>query len=197
MRNPLRAAQVPDAFWCARGLHLAPSAPGVMIEMLNRAPPEMTVIADPGWQLAAHPLDTLVPILSRLNAFLPSEVELRQLVPNAGLTDGLSVLAALCPGTIAVKLGPRGILVWDRAQGTGVQVAARSVVARDPTGAGDAFCGGFLAGLVETGDPLLSARFGAVAAARIVQFFGADGALPADQAAARCDLAQMPKEMIP
>jgi sugar/nucleoside kinase (ribokinase family) len=196
-RNPLHVAQVPDAFWRARGLHLAPSAPGVMIEMLNRAPPEMTVIADPGWQLAAHPLDTLAPILSRLNAFLPSEVELRKLVPNAGLTDGLAVLAAFCPGTVAVKLGPRGILVWNRAQGNSVQVAARSVVARDPTGAGDAFCGGFLAGLVETGDPLLAARFGAVAAARIVQYFGADGALPADQAAARHDLAQMPKEMVP
>ena len=194
--NPLRATQVPDAFWQARGMHLAPSAPGVMIDMLDRVPSGMTVIADPGWQLAAHPLDTLMPILSRLDAFLPSEVELRQMVPDTGLTDGLAVLAARCLGIVAVKLGPRGIMVWDRAQGAGVLVPARTVIARDPTGAGDAFCGGFLAGLVETGDPLLSARFGAVAAARIVECFGADGALPANQPAARSDLAQMPKEIV-
>lgn len=196
VRHPLRASQVPDAFWQARGLHLAPSGPEVMRAMLDRAPPAMTVIADPGWQLAEHSLDALDPILARLDAFLPSEVELNRLVPGAGPADGLAVLARRCPGAVAVKLGPRGVLVWDRARGVSVPVPALAVVARDPTGAGDAFCGGFLAGLVETGDPVRAARFGAVAAARIVGLFGADGALPADRDAARSDLARSVGETV-
>lgn len=195
VRNPLRAAQVPDVFWQARGLHLAPSGPEVMREMLERAPSGMIAIADPGWQLAAHPLDTLTPILSRLDAFLPSEVELKRLVPGTDLTDGLAVLASHCAGVVAVKLGPRGVLVWDRARRTGVPVPARRVEARDPTGAGDAFCGGFLAGLVKTGDPVTAARFGASAAAHVVLHFGADGALPADRTGARSDLTPSAEEI--
>lgn len=194
MRNPLRAAQVPEHFWGARGMHLAPSGPEVMLDMLTRAPQEMTVIADPGWQLTAHPLDSLRPILARLAAFLPSEVELRHLVPDAGLDDGLAKLAGLCPGAVAVKLGPQGVLVWERMQQRSVLVPAKTVEARDPTGAGDSFCGGFLAGLVETGDPVLAAQFGGAAAARVVMQFGADGALPTDRAGMQCDLALPKKE---
>lgn len=193
-RNPLRTSQVPSRFWGARGMHLAPSSPEVMLDMLSHAPQEMTVIADPGWQLTAHPLDSLRPILTRLAAFLPSEVELRRLVPDAGLDDGLAVLASMCPGAVAVKLGPRGVLVWDRKQKCSVSVPAKTVVARDPTGAGDSFCGGFLAGLVETGDPVLAAQFGGAAAARVVMQFGADGALPTDRIGVRSDLDLTKKE---
>ncbi len=70
------------------------------------------------------------------------------------------------------------------------------VEAVDPTGAGDSWSGGFLAGLVETGDPE-GACFGAVAAARIVARFGADGALPVDQPACRRDLEALLRRTLP
>lgn len=184
--NPLRAAQVPDAYLSARGVHLAPSQPDVMCAMLDRfAPGGMVKIADPGWQLAEHPLDDLSPILKRLDAFLPSEVELCALVPGAAPAAALAVLADHCPGALAVKLGPKGVMVWDRAARQPVDIPAIAAVTLDPTGAGDAFSGGFLAGLVETGDPVMAARFGAISASRIVERFGADGALPVDRQAAR------------
>lgn len=188
--HPLRAAQVPASWHGARGVHLAPSQPGVMQEMLDLfAPHGAVVTADPGWQLAARPLDEIAPLLARLDAFLPSEVELRALVPGAGLADALAAVAARGRGTVAVKLGGEGVLVWNRATGEPVAVPALRVEARDPTGAGDSFCGGFLAGLVETGDPVQAARFGAISASRVVCHFGADGALPADRATARALLA--------
>jgi ribokinase len=186
--RPLTPDQVPDAWRGARGVHLAPSAPEVMLAMLDRFGPDTVVTADPGWQLAERPLASLAPLLVRLRAFLPSEVELRALVPGAGLAEALAELAELCPGAVAVKLGAKGVLVWDRAAAAPVAVAARPVAAADPTGAGDSFCGGFLAGLVETGDPINAARFGAIAASRVVTRFGADGALPADRAATRAAL---------
>lgn len=184
--HPLRPDQVPDAWCTARGVHLAPSAPQVMRDMLDRfAPTSPIITADPGWQLVHEGLEAISPILARLDAFLPSEVELRALVPGAEPATALAVLAVQCKGNVAVKMGPKGALVWDRATQTVTQVPIVPTKTRDPTGAGDSFCGGFLAGLVETGDPVKAARFGAISAARVVASFGAAGALPADKAAAR------------
>jgi ribokinase len=134
---------------------------------------------------------SLAPILSRLDAFLPSEVELQAFVPDAGPATALAVLAELCPGAVAVKMGPRGVLVWDRARAAVIAVPVAPAKTLDPTGAGDSFSGGFLAGLVETGDPVQAACFGAVSAARIVERFGADGPLPADRAFARAEFASL------
>jgi ribokinase len=188
--HPIEADRIPDSFLKARGFHLAPSAPEVMTDVLDRLAPHRPIVcADPGWQLAERPLASLAPLLARLDAFLPSEVEAAALVRGAGPEEALRVLAGLCPGALAVKLGPRGALVWDRARGCGVLCPAAPAETLDPTGAGDAFCGGFLAGLVETGDALVAARFGALSAARVVERFGADGALPHDRSAARAALA--------
>ena len=187
--HPLTPAQVPAAWQSVRGVHLAPSKPDVVLAMLDHfGPGGATIIADPSWQLVSRPLDEITPILARLDAFLPSEVELRALLPSMGLGGALATIASRCPGAIAVKLGAKGALVWDRAAQTPVLVPAMPAIAVDPTGAGDSFCGGFLAGLVETGDPVMAARFGAISASRIVARFGADGVLPADHAAMRAAL---------
>lgn len=191
VRHPLTPDQVPDAWRRARGVHLAPSQPEVMLSMLDFfGPGGATITADPGWQLAEFSLDEIAPILARIDAFLPSEVELHALVPGAGLADALAVIAARCPGAVAVKLGPKGVLVWDRAEARPVAVPPQPTETLDPTGAGDSFCGGYLAGLVETGDPVLAARYGAISAARIVACFGADGMLPPNRAALRAILAE-------
>lgn len=187
-RHPLSPDQVPTSWTGVRGVHLAPSQPEVMLEMLQHFRAGPIITADPGWQLASRSLDEISPILTRLDAFLPSKVELAALVPGAAPTDALAELAVRTSGAVAVKLGSKGVLVWDRAAGAAVEVPARKVTTTDPTGAGDSFSGGFLAGLVETGDPLAAARFGVISAARIVGAFGADGALPADTEWARSAL---------
>ena len=53
-----------------------------------------------------------------------------------------------------------------------LHVPALSVDARESTGAGDAFCGGFLAGLVSTNDPLCALLCGTVSASFAVESFG-------------------------
>lgn len=190
--NPLRPDQVPAGYLAARGVHLAPSRIDVVRAMLDLfATSGATIVADPGGQLAGESLDALAPILSRLDAFLPSEVELAALVPGARPEAALAILAERCRGTVAVKLGPEGVLVLDRSRRSVVHVPAAPARTLDPTGAGDAFCGGFLAGLVETADPIAAARFGTISAARIVEHFGADGALPIDRTAARAALAAL------
>lgn len=190
--HPLRPDRVPPSWTVARGLHIAPSQAEVVAGMLDLFGPRVGVVtADPGWQLAARPLAEIVPILRRLDAFLPSEVELRALVPGAAPADALAELARHTKGAVAVKLGPEGALVWDPRTQAPVAVPALPTAAVDPTGAGDSFCGGFLVGLVETGDPVEAARYGAVAAHFVVSRFGADGALPIDREEARSLIAQV------
>jgi ribokinase len=48
---------------------------------------------------------------------------------------------------------------------------------RDVTGAGDAYCGGFMVGLSETGDPVEAALRGAISASITVEGIGATYAL--------------------
>jgi len=190
--NPLRPEQVPASYLDARGVHLAPSRPVVLRGMLGLFGGRgMTITLDAGAQLADEPLDAIEPFLAQVDAFLPSEVELRAIVPGAGLVDALRTLARSCRGAVAVKLGPQGSLVWDRAREEAVVVPACPVDAVDPTGAGDSYCGGFLAGLVETGDPVRAAGFGTVSASLIVSRFGADGALPIDRDACRRRLGEL------
>ncbi|MFD2238952.1 carbohydrate kinase family protein [Aureimonas populi] len=189
-RHPLISSQVPADYLSAKGVHLAPSRIDVLRDMVALfAPAGMTITMDAGWQFADLAPEALAPLLAHVDAFLPSRVELEALYPGAGLADALALLAPLCRGTAAVKLGPQGVLVWDRCGGRAVQVPAIPTEALDPTGAGDSFCGGFLAGLVETGDAVEAARFGVISASRIVACFGAQGTLPVDREATRASLA--------
>jgi sugar/nucleoside kinase (ribokinase family) len=184
--HPLVPEQVPPAYLEARGVHLAPCRPVVLrglLPLFNRSC--MVVTLDAGWQLAELSLDELAPFLAQVDAFLPSEVELRAILPGLGLESALALLAAHCRGGVAVKLGGKGSLVWDRQAGRAVAVPVMATPAIDPTGAGDSFCGGFLAGLVETRDLVKAACFGTVSASLIVSRFGADGALPIDRQACR------------
>ncbi|WP_417480597.1 carbohydrate kinase family protein [Maricaulis maris] len=185
-RNPITPAQVPDDWLKARGVHFAPSRIDVIRTMQDHfAPAGMVMVMDSGWQFDGMTPDEMAPLLARVDAFLPSEVELESLMPGTGMETALERLSALCRGTVAVKLGPKGVLTWDKTAGRAVPVPALKVDTLDPTGAGDSFCGGFLAGLVETGDPVKAACFGAVSASRIVQRFGADGPLPFERGALR------------
>lgn len=121
-----------------------------------------------------------------LNAgtFLPSELEADLLFPDfATVSDPRARaqrVAAACTRcgatTAAIKLGALGSYVVSR--GRGWNVPAVPVASVDPTGAGDAYCGGFIAGMVATGLPLAAAACGTLSAAYIIQGFGAFDASP-------------------
>jgi sugar/nucleoside kinase (ribokinase family) len=91
-------------------------------------------------------------------------------------------------GVLVIKRGPQGVDV--ALAGDVVRVPAPAVDVLDVTGAGDAFCGGFLAGLLATGDPVAAAAHGVVSASFVVETRGAVAALASlddQRAAARLD----------
>jgi sugar/nucleoside kinase (ribokinase family) len=112
------------------------------------------------------------------SAFFPSELEARLLFPDLagfeGAAFGLAAAERLDswqPTIVAVKLGELGSVV--RVEGRSIHVPAPPVRVVDPTGAGDAWCGGFVAGWIATGSPAVAAACGTVAAGETIGSFGA------------------------
>ncbi len=132
-------------------------------------------------------------ILKHADVLIPNETEFAALVNLLPATqrkdfteaelaksshDTIHALArAFGPPVVIVTLGKRGCLV---SQETGYTfIPAHKVKAVDTTGAGDAFVGGFSAGLVRfKGDLLAAARFGTAVAALSVTKPGAASAMP-------------------
>ena len=83
-----------------------------------------------------------------------------------GRDDPREISAALAAPTVVLTRGPEGAVV------NGEEVPAASVEVVDPTGAGDAFCAGFLARWTDGDDPISAARFGAEIAARSLAIVG-------------------------
>lgn len=169
--HPIGPADIPDEWRAARGMHLAGNDPAAMLD-LALAMPGARVTLDPGARaadLAAHP--AIARVLGAVTAVIPSLKELRILVPDQ---DPGAALTALLHGgahLALVKLGGEGVLLR-LPDGGLTAIPALAVTALDPTGAGDRFCGGFLAGLLLDRDPVTAACMGTVAASFAVEGFG-------------------------
>ncbi|MCL5428654.1 MAG: carbohydrate kinase family protein [Chloroflexi bacterium] len=88
------------------------------------------------------------------------EAAIRQLCTEAGVT------------ILVIKKGAEGSLVCDLKLQRAWQVPAYRVNVVDPTGAGDAFCGGFIVGYKLDNDPRLAAAYGTVSASFVVETVG-------------------------
>ncbi|HET6900708.1 MAG TPA: PfkB family carbohydrate kinase, partial [Vicinamibacteria bacterium] len=85
---------------------------------------------------------------------------------------------------VLFKRGARGGILYDAREDRFVEWAARAAAVVDPTGAGDAFAAGFLAGWLR-GEPVdVALRRGVVGASFAIEDWGAAGLLRADREAA-------------
>jgi sugar/nucleoside kinase (ribokinase family) len=105
-------------------------------------------------------------VLQGVTVFQPSEEELRALF--WGVTNDLWEMASeICtfgPRIVVIKRGGHGQYLFDSQGRHRYEIPAYPARLADPTGAGDAFCGGFLAGFHRTQDPLMAAVYGGVSA---------------------------------
>jgi sugar/nucleoside kinase (ribokinase family) len=113
--------------------------------------------------------------LQGISVFLPSIEEVHDIYGHNGelvsLMDRVTAGANL--NVMVVKMGTKGSIVYERASGTAYHVPIFKVSAKDTTGAGDSFCGGFAAGWADTGDAVESVIRGTVSASFMVEDFGA------------------------
>lgn len=144
-------------------------------KQLIKQMPDIEVCFDPGAIYANKGLDTIKPIIKRSYALFPNEVEVK-LLTGKGYREGAKTFMELGAKLVAVKLGKRGCYVTDGKESH--QIEAYNVEAVDTTGAGDAFCAGFIYGLVKGKDLLECGRLGNFVASRCVSAMGARTGLP-------------------
>lgn len=172
--------RIPEAYLHARAHHLAPGPHGNLRRMaacLRIANPEAVLTLDwPWWNPAEDGLDG--GLLDDASAVLPGQEELERIAIGGDASACLSRLLARVNGVV-VKRGSAG--AWVHRKGTSTHVPVVPVTVADPTGAGDAFCGGFAWALARTGDWVAAAAHGAVSASFVVERSSALDVLDADR----------------
>ena len=137
--------------------------------------PKIKVSLDPGEIYARKGLATLKTLIKRSFAVFPNENEVRMLTGKE-LEEGSEILIKKGAGIVAVKLGEKGCYVTDGEEKYLVKSYRTKVV--DTTGAGDAFCAGFLYALIKGKDIYACAKLGNFVASRCITQIGARNGLP-------------------
>jgi sugar/nucleoside kinase (ribokinase family) len=170
----LRQGDIPPHYLDAQYAHLCPidylthtlmpavlRQAGFTVVTLDPSPGCMTPIF---W-------DDIPALITGLTAFMPAEDELCKLFHgrSTDIWEMMMAVAAYGCEFVIVKCGAGGQLLYDAVAKTRWEIPAYPARLYNPTGAGDAFCGGFLAGYLKTYDPLQAVMHGNISASLIVE----------------------------
>jgi sugar/nucleoside kinase (ribokinase family) len=170
----LRQGDIPSDFLNANIAHLCPVdyLTHSLLPALLRQAEFTTVTLDPspGYMNPTF-WDDIPALLNGLTAFLPSEEEIRSLFQgrSTDLWEMAEALTIYGCDFIVIKRGPMGQLFYDKSTRTRWEIPPYPARLSNPIGAGDAFCGGFLAGYHKTYDPLQAVMHGNIAASLVIE----------------------------
>jgi sugar/nucleoside kinase (ribokinase family) len=110
-------------------------------------------------------------LLTGLTAFLPAEEDVRALFHGRSndLWEMADALAFYNCELIIIKRGEGGQVLLDAASRKRWEIPSYPINLVNPIGAGDAFCGGFLAGYRRTFDPLEAVLHGNISASLVIE----------------------------
>lgn len=164
-------------------VHIAPMAVSSQLEMVgllrSRKIPfslDLTVVGSEVDPKEIINLDGL----RGCDIFLPSFQEVQAIWDSQPLHLLLENISRAGPKVIAIKMGDQGSIVYDVHADRGFRVPIVPVEVVDTTGAGDAYCGGFMVGFHKTNDALEAALMGTVSASYAIQGYSAWQMLQAD-----------------
>jgi sugar/nucleoside kinase (ribokinase family) len=185
----ITSEMVPRHFWNASGFHVARMHRETEFEVaseLNRRSMFFSLDSD----CANCSEYERRELLRRTPAFLPSESDVKLVLddPAPDLDTAVERLCAMGPDVVAIKRGEGGSVVFDARTGRRHHVPIFPTQAKDPTGAGDSYCGGFLVGYLTTGDVFEAALRGTVSSSFVVEEFDARYALRVSRAEAEARL---------
>jgi sugar/nucleoside kinase (ribokinase family) len=184
LATSLRQGDIPSDFMDANAAHLCPLdylTHSVLPAVLRQANFSIvTLDPSPGYMNPTY-WDDVPALVTGLTAFLPSEEEARSLFHGrtSDVWEMAEGLAAYGCEIVVIKRGETGQILYDRGSRTRWEVPSYPSRVVDPSGAGDAFCGGFLAGYRRTYDPLQAVMYGSIASSLVVEGNGPFYALDA------------------
>ncbi|WP_120339027.1 carbohydrate kinase family protein [Cryobacterium soli] len=177
-------ADVPTALLAADGFVLSAMSLDAQVALTPwlRANSSARLYLDLQEDYLAGNREALFDLIALCDVFLPSEIEATTLAGTTDLQAAARLFQDLGPTTVVIKRAEAGSLVLDGDVVT--EVPSDRVQAVDSTGAGDAFCGGFAAVHLASGDAVAAAVAGSRAARIAISTLGIDGLLVAATAAA-------------
>ncbi|MFF4196527.1 carbohydrate kinase family protein [Nonomuraea sp. NPDC001831] len=172
----------PDVLRRARAIHL-----GGMDVTFGLGDPAFFALLDEvraaGTIVTMDLLSELPDLLAMARAFLPhvdyvlpNESQALLMTGDPDVATAAATLLADGPEGVLVTLGAAGSLVLTSGGGP-ERVPALETEVADTTGCGDAYCAGFLTGLLHGRDVVEAARWGTAAAARVATGLGSDAGL--------------------
>jgi hypothetical protein len=173
----LRQGDIPEDYMDANAAHLCPVdyLTHSLLPATFRQAGFTTVTLDPSPGYMNPTFFNDVPsILTGLTAFIPSEEELCSLFQgrSTDLWEMAEALTAYGCEFIVIKRGERGQLLYDSVGKTRWEIPAYPSNLVNPTGVGDAFCGGFIIGYRKTYDPVEAVLYGNISAAIVTEGYG-------------------------
>jgi len=166
---------LPASYREARGFHFGvhPEEPG-SLEFARELRKLGTVVSVETFRVAERTLTDaeLRNLVTAAHIFSPNLLEAYSMVGPGEPLDLIHRLADAGAEVIALRQGADGITAHRADTGETWYIPAVEITAVDPVGAGNGFCGGFLAGWVQTGDLRLAGMYGVVAASFIVEQVG-------------------------
>jgi hypothetical protein len=179
-----RPTDLPADYQEARAVHLCPLdylTHSRLISSFRQANVTCLTLDPSAAYMNPAAMDDMRILLKGLTAFLPSEEELRSLF--WGRTDDLWQMAETVASWgcefVVIKCGGHGQMLYDGVAHKYWEIPAYPARLADLGGAGDSFCGGFLAGYHQSYDPLHAVLCGNVSASLTVEGSGAFQALEA------------------
>lgn len=170
----LRSKDLPDSYVTASAVHLCPLDYQThnLLPAVLRQSGFTTVTLDPGssyMDSASH--GDLPGLVTGLTAFIPTEGDLRNVYRGVevDLWRMARDIGRYGVPIVIIKRGEQGQYVYDAERDRRWEIPAYPARVHNPTGAGDAFCGGFMAGYRRTYDPLQAALYGSVSASLVVE----------------------------
>jgi sugar/nucleoside kinase (ribokinase family) len=168
---------IPNEYLNARAAYLCPMelmTQAQMIAGLKRGTTH-TLIVDPATATMTPTVRRELPLLHGITALLASQEEMRNLfqAETHDLWEMAEALSLYGIEYIVIKCGERGQLLFIASNKKKCEIPAYPARLADPTGAGDAFGGGFMAGFCKNYDPLEGALYGNVSASLKLEGSGA------------------------
>jgi len=142
---------IPDAYRQSDYVCLGNIDPGLQLRVLDQIKEPKMIIGDTMNFWIEGKKDDLLKTIERLDVFILSDSEAQMLAETKNLVKAGSKIIDMGPSAVVIKKGEHGaLLITKDAMFTSPAYPIESVY--DPTGAGDAFAGGFLGWIAKSDD---------------------------------------------
>lgn len=170
-----RFEDMPPDYRQARGIHVQWGQTleelNGLLDQLRAANPAVCLVWEPASERPTGDAGTFGPLLNRLDLLSPDIDQARAMTGQADPNDMAKTLLGWGAARVAIRMGDKGSLVRTTA-GQGWRIPAVPAELVDVTGAGNAYCGGFLVGLGDGLDTLEAALRSTVSASFAIEQFG-------------------------